>query len=47
MQDRERFDDGVEVRSEEIPEDFGPEEAFKSGGDLVYERLVIGFGKEG
>lgn len=32
----EWFHGGVEVGGEEVPEDFGPEETFEGGGDLVY-----------
>ena len=35
LEDRERFDGWVEGRGQEVPEDFGPEETFEGGGDLV------------
>lgn len=35
LEDGDGADGGVEVGGEEVPEDFGPEEAFEGGGDLV------------
>ena len=37
LQDWYRFDDGIEVRCEEVPENLGPEEAFCSCSDLIYK----------
>lgn len=39
LQDGDGADGGVEVGGEEVPEDFGPEEAFEGGGDLVYGEI--------
>ena len=35
LEDGDGFDGPVEVGGQEVPEDFGPEEAFESGSDLV------------
>ena len=35
MEDGDGADDGVEVGGEEVPEEFGPEETFDAGEDLV------------
>ena len=38
LQDRKRLDGHIEVLGEEIPEDFGPEEAFEGCSDLICGR---------
>ena len=38
LQDGDGLDGAVEIRGQEVPEDFGPEEAFEGGGDLVRGR---------
>ena len=35
LQDGDGFHGAVQVGGEEVPEDFGPEEAFERGGDLI------------
>lgn len=35
LEDGDGADGGVEIGGEEVPEDFGPEESFEGGGDLV------------
>jgi hypothetical protein len=40
LQDRKGFDAGIKVLGEEVEEEFGPEEAFEGGGDLVYQRAL-------
>jgi hypothetical protein len=44
LQDGDGLDGAVEVLGQEVPEDFGPEEAVEAGGDLVWRGLEGGIG---
>ena len=46
LEDGNGLHGGVEVLGEEVPEDFGPEEAFEGGGDLVCEGDGLAMGIE-
>jgi hypothetical protein len=41
LQDWERLDGGVEVLSQEVPEDLGPEEGFESSGYLIWSCVSL------